>query len=300
MQTNSSWQIEQRLPQVSRDLFNGRLESVLHYNESYPSFSESLLHSKVHNYSILELPQRGWELARFMKTENFLRSSAHPLENSEGANLCFRNLQAQFKLKKTHTTLPAGDTVFLSCLFQRSPGCSPQPLWHRGNITFKSLCTISCWWMWFTLSSIWWIQWLQDKGRDTQSYAHTHTHTWHLISSQNYFPNFYICTRASSRPQAEFLHHAHWLPQLSTVTAGHPHPPQQQDAKHPIYSRTTKPLSCLPSPPSFPPHHTKHLTCSFSQQCPPHTGELRHPSICKWQPRLGRQDPITPGNIQLG
>lgn len=89
--------------------------------------------------------------------------------------------------------------------------------------------------------------------------------------------------------------HSSVLSQLDT-----PHPPQQQDAKHPIYSRTTKPLSCLPSPPSFPPHHTKHLTCSFSQQCPPHTGELRHPSICKWQPRLGRQDPITPGNIQLG
>lgn len=107
---------------------------------------------------------------------------------------------------------------------------------------------------------------------------HTHPYTWHLISSQNYFPNFYICTRESSRPQAESLHHAHWMPQLTTVTAGHPQPPQQQDAKLPIYSRTTKPLSYLPSPPSFPPHHTKHLTCSFSQQCPPHTGEPRHPN----------------------
>lgn len=116
MQTNSSWQIEQRLPQVSRDLFNGRLESVLHYNESYPSFSESLPHSKVHNYSILELPQRGWELARFMKTENFLRSSAHTLENSEGANLCFRNPRAQFKLKKKQKQNPCQLAAQYSCL----------------------------------------------------------------------------------------------------------------------------------------------------------------------------------------
>lgn len=169
---NSTWQIEQRLPQVSRDLFNGKLESVLHYKESYPSFSESLLHSKVHNYSILELPQRGWELARLMKTENFLGSSAHPLENSEGTNLCFRNPWALFKWKSPPSWQHG---ISLSCLFQWSPGCFSQPSWHGGNITFKSLCTISCWWMWFTLSSIWWIQWLKDKGKDIQLCTRTHT-----------------------------------------------------------------------------------------------------------------------------
>lgn len=159
-----------------------------------------------------------------MKTENFLGSSAHPLKNSEGANLCFRNPWAQFKSKKKNKkTLPAGNTVFLSCLFQWSPGCSPQPLWHGGNITFKSLCTISCWWMWFTLSSIWWIQWLQDKGRDTELFTNTHNN-WHLISSQNYFPNFSIGTRESSRPQAESLHHAHWMPQLSSYSWTSPAP----------------------------------------------------------------------------
>lgn len=146
----------------------------------------------------MELPRWGWGLAKFMKTEKFLRSSAHPLENSEVANLCFRNPRAQFKWKKP---LPAGNRVFLSCLIQWSPGCSPQPLWHGGNITFKSLCTISCWWMWFTLSSIWWIQWLQDKGRDTQLFVDAQTYTWHLISFQNYLPNFYICTRRFKDPR---------------------------------------------------------------------------------------------------
>lgn len=64
-----------------------------------------------------------------------------------------------------------------SCLASSSDTlAAPQPPWHGGNITFKSLCTISCWWMWFTLSSIWWIQWLQDKGRDTQSYTRAYIH----------------------------------------------------------------------------------------------------------------------------
>lgn len=135
------------------------------------------------------------------------------------------------------------------------------------------------------------------KGRDIQSYARTFN-----ISSQNNFPNFYICTRGHSRSHAEPLHHDHWMPQLSTITAEQPQPPlpQQQDAKHPFYSRTTKPLSYLPSFPSFPSHHTKPLTCSFSQQCPPHTEQPRHSSIFKQQLKLCKQDQIAPGNIPLG
>lgn len=31
------------------------------------------------------------------------------------------------------------------------------------KITFKSLWTISCWWIWLTLSNIWWMQWLQNR-----------------------------------------------------------------------------------------------------------------------------------------
>lgn len=74
------------------------------------------------------------------------------------------------------------------------------------------------------------------------------------------------------------------MPQLSTIIAEQPQPPQQQDAKHPFCSRTTKPLYCLPSFPSFPSHHTKPLTCSFSQQCPPHTEQPRHPNFFDQQP----------------
>lgn len=58
------------------------------------------------------------------------------------------------------------------------------------------------------------------KGRDTQSYARIFN-----ISSQNYFPYFYICTRGHSRPHAESLHHDHWMPQLSTITAEQPQRP---------------------------------------------------------------------------
>jgi len=33
-------------------------------------------------------------------------------------------------------------------------------------LTFRSLCTMSCWWIWWTLSRIWWIQWLwRQNGR---------------------------------------------------------------------------------------------------------------------------------------
>lgn len=33
-------------------------------------------------------------------------------------------------------------------------------------LTFRSLCTMSCWWMWWTLSRIWWIQWLWRQNRE--------------------------------------------------------------------------------------------------------------------------------------
>lgn len=90
------------------------------------------------------------------------------------------------------------------------------------------------------------------------------------------------------------------MPQLSTITAEQLQPPLQQDAKHPFCSRTPKPLSYPPSFPSFSSHHTKPLTCSVSQQCPPHTEQPRHPSIFKQQPKLCKQDQIAPGNIPLG
>lgn len=33
-------------------------------------------------------------------------------------------------------------------------------------LTFRSLWTMSCWWMWWTLSRIWWIQWLWRQNRE--------------------------------------------------------------------------------------------------------------------------------------
>lgn len=35
-------------------------------------------------------------------------------------------------------------------------------------LTFRSLCTMSCWWMWLTLSRIWLMQWLRETKGETE------------------------------------------------------------------------------------------------------------------------------------
>lgn len=172
------------MPQVSRDLFNSKLESVLHYNESYPNFSESPLLSDTKATPSRSCLQRCWELTKFMKKENFLSTPSRKIWRSEFVlreQLCptivkGNKMKTSKQIKKYKSQGPAS-WQHNSCLASSSGAlAAPQPLWHGGNITFKSLCTISCWWMWFTLSSIWWIQWLQDKGRDTQSYTCVYIH----------------------------------------------------------------------------------------------------------------------------
>lgn len=60
-----------------------------------------------------------------MKTENFFGNSVHPLEKSEGMKIVLEELLSPVlvegglkKKKKKEKALPAGNTLFLSCLFQ--------------------------------------------------------------------------------------------------------------------------------------------------------------------------------------
>lgn len=61
-----------------------------------------------------------------MKTENFFGNSVHPLEKSDGMKIVLEELLSPVlvegglkkKKKKRDKALPAGNTLFLSCLFQ--------------------------------------------------------------------------------------------------------------------------------------------------------------------------------------
>ncbi len=40
------------------------------------------------------------------------------------------------------------------------------------SLTLRSLCTMSCWWMWLTLSRIWLMQWLEETETNEKQRRH--------------------------------------------------------------------------------------------------------------------------------
>lgn len=64
--------------------------------------------------------------------------------------------------RKKKKTKPRGAVAMATSRGVRVCGChgNGQPL------TLRSLCTISCWWIWLTLSKIWLMQWLQREREE--------------------------------------------------------------------------------------------------------------------------------------